>query len=205
VKPNSPSEVVREASERLGLVLSPGQIESLRRFAELLRDRAVPLGVVSAADSDRLLSRHVIDSLRAAAAVRPPDRLAYDLGSGAGLPGLAVAVACPGLAVRLVESRRRRAAFLELAVHHLAVGNVAVVWDRVEDQLDPADLCFARAFAPLARAWAVARPLLVPGGRLVHFAGAAETPVTTLPGASSVEIWPSPLLDSPGGLAIITR
>jgi 16S rRNA (guanine527-N7)-methyltransferase len=184
--------------------LSPAQIASLLSYAELLRTRAVPLGLVGERDEGRILSRHVLDSLRAAVVVAPDDGLAYDLGSGAGLPGIPVAIACPGLTVELVESRRRRAAFLELAVQDLELKNARVRLGRVEDLSVPADLCFARAFAPLITAWEAAAPMLVPGGRLVHFVGSA-TELPVLPGASSAQLRSLPLLDSAGAVAIITR
>src|SRR2546423_12839086 len=60
----------------------------LRRYEALLRERAVPFGLIGAADRDRLWERHILDSLRGAVAVRANDVDAYDLGSGAGLPGI---------------------------------------------------------------------------------------------------------------------
>ncbi|MDP9340969.1 MAG: class I SAM-dependent methyltransferase [Actinomycetota bacterium] len=203
VKPNQQSELVA-ASRRLGLHLTHDQVEALLTYAALLRTKAVPLGLIGEKDEGGILSRHVIDSLRAATAVRPSDRLAYDLGSGAGLPGIPVGLACPDLSVQLVESRLRRAGFMELAVDELGLPNAKVRLGRVEDLTDPADLCFARAFAPLPRAWEAAARLLAPGGRLVHFLG-AKAALPALPGASAVELLSVPLLDSGGALAIITR
>jgi 16S rRNA (guanine527-N7)-methyltransferase len=97
--------------------------------------------------------------------------VAYDLGSGAGLPGIVLACALPDRRFRLVEPRRRAAAFLELAVERLALANVEILLARAEDLEDPADVVSARAFAPLDRAWAAAWRLLGSGGRLVYFAG----------------------------------
>jgi 16S rRNA (guanine527-N7)-methyltransferase len=136
-----------------------------------LQDRAIPLGLVAASDADRLYERHLLDCLRAAWAFRPEDGVAFDVGSGAGLPGIVLACVFPQRRFRLVEPRRRAAAFLELAVDRLGLDNVDVAIRRAEDVDDHADVVTARAFAPLHRTWATAVPLLRPGGRLVHFAG----------------------------------
>ena len=71
----------------------------------------------------------------------------------------------------LVESRRPRAAFLQLVVDRLGLANTSVATVRVETLTEPVDLCFSRAFARVGVAWAAADRLLNPGGRLVYFAG----------------------------------
>jgi 16S rRNA (guanine527-N7)-methyltransferase len=160
-----------EVTDDLGLRLSPGQLEQLESFESLVRAHAIPLGMVATADEGRLRERHVQDCLRAAAVVEQGDDTSYDLGSGAGLPGVVVAIACPSLRVTLVESRLPRAAFLRLVVERLALANVNVAGARVETLTEPVDLCFARAFTRVAKAWKAAEPLLSPRGRLVYFAG----------------------------------
>jgi 16S rRNA (guanine527-N7)-methyltransferase len=158
-------------AESLALNLGSQQVSQLGSFEELIRERAIPLGMVATADEGRIRERHVQDSLRAATVVTAADHTAYDLGSGAGLPGVVVAIACPGLQMTLVESRRPRAAFLQLVVDRLGLANTSVATVRAETLTAPVDLCFSRAFARVAVAWAVADPLLRPGGRLVYFAG----------------------------------
>jgi 16S rRNA (guanine527-N7)-methyltransferase len=196
---------LRGAAARLGVDVSTSALEKLARFEALLVERAIPLGLVAEADAGRIRERHVLDSMRALAAVSRADRAALDLGSGAGLPGIVVAAASPDLAVRLVEPRRARVAFLELAVERLGLTNASVLPVRIEDVLEEADLCFARAFAPLPRAWAAARLHLRPGGRLVYFAGSGATTPAPLDGASAVDVRNSPLLESSGPLIIMTR
>jgi 16S rRNA (guanine527-N7)-methyltransferase len=185
--------------------MDPQTQGQLRRYEALLRDRAVPLGLIGAVDRDRLWDRHILDSLRAAAVVEPGDADAYDLGSGAGLPGIPVAISCPNLGMRLVESRRSRAAFLELAVEELGLENVRVVAGRVEDLIEQVDLCFARAFADVHAAWEAASPRLRPGGRLVYFAGETFDDDADLP-AGAVRSNPlSTALARGGTLVIMTR
>ena len=196
-------EDLRSAADLLGISLSDGASAQLLAYEALLLEKAIPLGFVARSDEGRIRDRHVLDSLRAAAEVRPADRRALDLGSGAGLPGVVLAIAVPELRVGLVESQRRRVAFLELAVERLEIHNADVLPRRAE-QLEPgsADLCTARAFAPRERAWQVAEPLLAPGGRLIYFSGggALQAPsdaviVSTRPAA----------LESAGPLVIMGR
>src|SRR6184192_1526855 len=115
-----------------GLFLQLDQIEKLLAFADLLSGRGVRLGLIARSDAERVLERHVVDSLRAVPALQPGDRSAYDLGSGAGLPGIPVAIATPALEMTLVESRRRRAGWLEAVLDQLRVDNASIVNDRIE-------------------------------------------------------------------------
>jgi 16S rRNA (guanine527-N7)-methyltransferase len=156
--------------------LDQGQRERLRAYAELLADRGAPLGLIGESDRGRVWERHVEDSLRAVPCLnRAPPGPVVDLGSGAGLPGIPVAVAAPHRQVVLVEPRARAVGFLELAVERLGLGNVRVFRGRAEDAQRAglrAVAVLARALAPVGRAWEMAAPLLVAGGCLVYFAGA---------------------------------
>jgi 16S rRNA (guanine527-N7)-methyltransferase len=193
-----------EASSRLiGISLEPRQRDLLDTYSGLLRERAVPLGFISGSDERRLEVRHVEDSLRAATAVDPADRSAADLGSGAGLPGIPVAIACPWLVVHLFEARRARAAFLELAVEQLGLSNARVVDRRVEAASERVDVCFARAFGSPRVSWVAAERLLLPAGRLVYFAGDGFLE-SQLPTGISSDVALSALARS-GPLVIMTR
>lgn len=163
-------QLVGEASD-MGIELSKRSAEVLLHFERLLQRRAVPLGLVSRSDGPRVHQRHVVDSLRAAALFTPADAVAFDLGPGAGLPGLVLAVAVPWCRFVLVEPRRIRIGFLELALESLGLPNVEIIPVRAEQLDERGDLVTARAFAPLGRTWKVASRLLRPGGRLVYFAG----------------------------------
>jgi 16S rRNA (guanine527-N7)-methyltransferase len=151
--------------------LSEDQIARLRALEDLLRRRAIPLGMISRADGSTLFDRHVLDSLRARRCLRADDRLLADIGSGAGLPGLPLAIARPDVHVALIEQRRKRAAFLELAVEELGLSSVSVFAGPVEQYRREADVAFARALAPAQTAWKLAARILRPSGRLVYFAG----------------------------------
>ncbi len=185
--------------------LTASQARLLLDFEDLLLERAVGLGLVARGDAGRIRDRHLLDCLRAASTVRPSDEIAYDLGSGAGLPGIVVSIARPHLTVRLVEVQRRRVAFLELAIERLRLPNAEVVASRIEELSDQVDLCLARALAPLEEAWRLASPLLQQGGRLVYFAGERAADVPIPPDAKLVEVRRSPVLESAGPLVIMAR
>ena len=157
----------------MGIRLDPAQEERIIRFERLLRERAIPAGLVAASDADRLFERHLLDSLRPALLFSETDHLAYDLGSGAGLPGVPLAIALPRCRFTLAESKSKRSAFLELAVERLSLENVVVHAEGAESLSGRADVITARAFAPLARTWPLAARLLRVGGRLIYFAGEA--------------------------------
>ena len=196
--------------------LSRGQMKALDRFEALLRSRGVELGLLAAGDRERIRERHIEDSLRALACIGAGDDRVVDLGSGAGLPGIPLAIALPSVGFVLVEARRRRGAFLEMVVADLQLENVTVEVARVEDLDLQVDLCVARAFAPLETSWRAAERLLRPGGRLVYFAGATWAGVGHLPGelreagvaveicAPKQFIWQGPLVIM-GGFSSIER
>ena len=145
--------------------------ERLEAFHGLLADRAVPLGMISAADGPRLWERHILDSLRGLPCVPEGPATVVDIGSGAGLPGIPVAISRPDLSLYLVEPNGRRAAFLELAVDNLKLSNVRILLSRAEGLDLAADFALARAVASPPDTWRLAHFLLVPGGRLLLWAG----------------------------------
>lgn len=161
-----------EDAGRLGIELSDPQWEALDRYRDLLVAGAIPRGMIAAADADRLWARHIRDGLRGNPWIAPATQVA-DLGSGAGIPGLPLAIARPQASFVLMETRRARAAFLEAAVDDLGLRNVEVFLGRIESWASRRfDVAVARALAPPRGSWASASTILAPQGRLVYWAGA---------------------------------
>lgn len=195
----------QEFLESIGLAATPAQIAQIQAYEQILISRGPEVGVVARSDIPRLRERHILDCARAAAVV-PESGLSYDLGSGGGLPGILVAILRPGLSVRLVERRGRRVGFLEWVVQELRLANASVEASMIESLPHAtADACLARALAPLEGSWAMALPLLKPGGTLVYFAGQSAQIPAEVEGASSIVTQAGEMLETAGPLVIITR
>ena len=183
--------------------LSPAQAVTFGHYEALLLSHAVPRGIVSASDSAHLRTRHILDSLRAVPHIPPAARI-VDLGSGAGFPGLPVAVARPELDVTLSEPRQARAAFLELAAEKLHLMNVQVFAGPAEELTGGFEVCLARGFGDVARTWGVARVLLGPGGTLIYWAGRSFKD-DDVPADAQVTATGEAALESGGPIVIMTR
>jgi 16S rRNA (guanine527-N7)-methyltransferase len=156
--------------------MTPGTRVALEAYARLVRSWAPRLDLVSPADLDRFEDRHIADSLRALPLLDevPPGPI-VDVGSGAGLPGIPLAVAS-GRFVRLLEPRARRAAFLEECVRVLDLDGEVVV-RTAQQAADDRRLAgthaaaFARALAPPQAAAEMIVPLVATDGLAVVFLG----------------------------------
>lgn len=166
------------------------------QYAALLAGPGVERGLVGPRETGRLWTRHLLNCAGIAALLEPGDTVA-DIGSGAGLPGLVVALLRDDVEVVLVEPLLRRATFLTEAVAALGLEHVSVRRARAEElagQLE-VDVVTARAVAPLDRLAGWALPLLRPGGRLLALKGeqaaaelAAARPALHRSGAASAEV-----------------
>ena len=136
-------------------------------------------------DPVEMVSRHLFDSLAALPFVRGKNLA--DLGSGAGLPGIPLAIARPGLAVTLIESNGKKARFLREAVRSLPLANVRIEQARVQDATGTFDTIVARAFASLADMLAWGGHLLAPEGRWLALKGHADpAEIAAVPGTFRV-------------------
>ncbi len=151
------------ASERLPLA---------ERYTELLATEGVVRGLIGPRESPRLWDRHVLNSA-VLQEVLPEGARVCDIGTGAGLPGLVLAIARPDLTVTLVEPLLRRTTFLEEVVSELGLDHVRVVRGRAEalHGTDTFDVVTSRAVAPLERLLQWSMPLVAPHGALVAMKG----------------------------------
>jgi 16S rRNA (guanine527-N7)-methyltransferase len=150
------------------------QLNSARRYAELLAEIGVERGLLGPREIDRVWDRHILNCAAVAELLEPGERVA-DIGSGAGLPGIPLAIAKPGLHVVLVESLLRRAEFLNMVVAELGL-DVEVLRARAEDAtareaVGGCDVVTSRAVASLDKLARWSLPLLRPGGRMLAIKG----------------------------------
>ena len=149
--------------------------------------------------------RHIQDSLQLAPLIQDATERGVDLGSGAGFPGLILAKAT-GIFFDLIESDKRKAAFLREAVRVLgAPARVHAV--RIEEAcVEPAPLVVARALAPLRRLLPLAAPLLAPGGTCLFLKGAqVEAELTEVAGQWQMKVERIPSRTPPGMVLRITE
>jgi 16S rRNA (guanine527-N7)-methyltransferase len=146
------------------------------RYAEMLAGPGIDRGVIGPHEADRLWDRHLLNSAVIGELV-PAGCRVLDIGSGAGLPGIPLAIARPDLTIVLLEAMVRRAAWLQEVIAELGLA-VSVHRGRAEDptvrhQLGDYDVVTARAVAPLGRLAGWALPLVAPSGRLLAVKGAS--------------------------------
>ena len=142
------------------------------RFADLLATDGVVRGLIGPREVPRLWDRHLLNCALLGLG-DPRGRHRGDVGSGAGLPGLVLAIRRPDLRVTLVEPLLRRTTFLTEVVEQLALANVEVVRDRAEELHGHRsfDVVTSRAVAPLDRLARWSLPLVAPGGRMLAMKG----------------------------------
>jgi len=148
----------------LGLALGGAQRARLDQYLLLLEKWNRVYNLTAIRDRDRMITHHLLDSLAVVPHVRGLRVL--DVGSGAGLPGIPLAIANPALRVTLLDSNHKKVAFMRQAIGELGLANAAVVAERVESWPTEArfDTIVSRAFAELGEFVASCARLLAPGG-----------------------------------------
>lgn len=146
-----------------------------RRYAELLAGPGVERGLIGPREVERIWDRHLLNCAAVGELLDPSERVA-DIGSGAGLPGIPLAIARPDLRMTLVEPLLRRSDFLREAVDELGLDGVDVVRGRAEDpavrdEVGGQDAVVSRAVAGLDKISRWSLPLLRINGRIVALKG----------------------------------
>jgi 16S rRNA (guanine527-N7)-methyltransferase len=163
---------IERGVQAMGLELSHVQGEVLASHLRLVEKWNRIHNLTAVRETEQMVVLHVLDSLSLLPHLREA-RTVLDVGTGPGFPGLPIAVARPELRITLLDSSRKKCAFLEQAKAELHLSNVDVVCERVE-QWKPAaqfDAVVSRAFAELSDFVLQARHLVAPGGRLLAMKG----------------------------------
>jgi 16S rRNA G527 N7-methylase RsmG len=200
VKPEEQA-VVERATGWAGLAVTDHQMSLLERYRRWLQTEAVPAGALGPNELSRLVSRHVADSLCFGVALPADSAEVVDIGSGAGLPGVPLAIVMPGTRFRLVERSGRRVDLLRRVVRILGVENVVV------EQADYTDyrelrVVVTRATVSTDQVVDEIRPLLGLAGVAVIGGSWRERPV--VPDLECLEI-PPEILDQPVWILIMRQ
>ncbi len=156
----------------LGLDLDPRQEQQLLAYVALLDKWNKVYNLTAVREPEAMVTQHLLDSL----AVLPhlaAARTLVDVGAGAGLPGIPLAIARPDLRVILTDSNHKKTTFMQQACVELGLANASVVCERVERVELPtkAEAVISRAFSDLKEFARLAGHLLAPGGRLLAMKG----------------------------------
>lgn len=166
----------------------PERSAEARRYAEFLRGPGIERGLIGPREADRIWERHILNCIPVSTLMKQRASL-LDIGSGAGLPGVVIALARPDLQITLLEPLQRRTTFLEEAVAELGIAGILVHRGKAESEKGQYDYVTARAVAPLSKLWSISRHLLKPGGSLLAMKGeAASAEAAEVPGAIVHEI-----------------
>lgn len=159
---------LRAGTDELGLTLQQTQHDQLIEYLYLLEKWSQVYNLTAIRDLRKMLSYHLLDSLSILPGLENC-RKALDVGSGAGLPGIPLAIAMPEAIWVMLDSNARKTRFIRQAIAHCGLKNAQVVQSRVEDYHSPDSLDFivSRAYAPLAEFCDSVTHLLTPETRLL--------------------------------------
>lgn len=186
-------EVLRSGLAALGIALSEAAIDKLLAYVELLVKWNQTYNLTAIRDGDEMVTQHLLDSLSILPYLAEVNRLA-DIGSGAGLPGIPLAIARPDLHVTLIDSVQKKSAFQQQAKIALGLSNVGIYSGRIEDfnKHGEFDAVTARAFSELALLVRGGAPLLRAGGCILAMKGVLpQAEVAALPADWQVRAAPS--------------
>ncbi len=161
-----------ESEPEVAASLFGDRIEVAREFTRELGERGEELGLIGPLEAQRLWSRHILNCVLLAPLLRPGT--VGDIGSGAGLPGLVLAIARPDVELVLVEPMERRVDWLRAESERLGLDNVRVERARAEDAplVEQLDQVTARAVSSLVKLIPITAPLARRGGELLFMKGA---------------------------------
>jgi 16S rRNA (guanine527-N7)-methyltransferase len=163
----------------------PSSKEAILAYAELLTTAGIERGLIGPREGERIWERHIFNCLPVTQLL-PQGASLFDIGSGAGLPGIVIALARPDLKVTLIEPLERRVEFLKEAT---AGSSIEVIRGRAQDIKKSADFVTARAVAPLEKLKKMSWHMVKTGGSLLAMKGeSASAEMEGVKGATLHEI-----------------
>jgi len=184
--PPPTDEQIATALSLFQVRLSDVQTAQVREYVRLLLKWNQSVSLTSVLDPMEIVARHFGESMFVSCLIPVENCRLADLGSGAGFPGLALKIASPTLQVKLIESNKKKCAFLSEVVRSLALTHVEILSDRFEDirtSNDFAELITARALGGFTRILTWSKRALSPRGHLILWLGGEDSSqVSSAPG-----------------------
>ena len=168
----------------------PERLDEIAAYADFLITAGIERGLIGPREGERIWERHIFNCLPVTQLL-PQGASLFDIGSGAGLPGIVIALARPDLSVTLIEPLERRVSFLTEAVEglNLQINNIEVIRGRAQDVKKSADFVTARAVAPLEKLKKMSWHMVKTGGSLLAMKGeSASAEMEGVKGATLHEI-----------------
>lgn len=165
---------LQSACAAFGLTLDETMIDGLKRYCALLQEWNEKINLTSIVDEEKVIEKHFYDSLLVARTFRLENRKIADIGSGAGFPGMVLALAFPNAKVTLIDATKKKFAFLQAVKEELGLANVEFLCGRAEDlkaQRESFDVVISRGFAALRVFLEVGAPLCYVSGTLIAMKG----------------------------------
>lgn len=168
----------------------PERLDEIAAYAHFLTTAGIERGLIGPREGERIWERHIFNCLPVTELL-PQGASLFDIGSGAGLPGIVIALARPDLTVTLIEPLERRVSFLNEAVAelNLETNKIEVIRGRAQDVKKAADFVTARAVAPLEKLKKMSWHMVKTGGSLLAMKGeSASSEMEGVKGATLHEI-----------------
>lgn len=170
-------DCLEAGSREMGIRLDQKKLTEFRTYYEILSQENEKYNLTSIEGEREVAVKHFLDSLACVSVLDFKNSYVLDVGTGAGFPGIPLKIYCPEMEVLLVDSVKKKVAFLEELVERLGIKGVAVRWDRAETMgvsgefREKADIVVSRAVAPLNVLAELCLPLVRPGGFFLSMKG----------------------------------
>lgn len=176
--------------EQLNLKLPDNQLDNILAYIELIQTWNKAYNLVGTSDTKELVQKHILDSLAIIPYVTKTTVL--DVGSGAGLPGIPLAIVLPDISFTLLDSNGKKARFMRQVVMQLKLTNVNIEQNRIEQYSAEAlpYMVLSRAFAPLDKALELLKEACSPQGLVLIMLGVYPEAMPKVDGLSNIEFKP---------------
>lgn len=183
-----PENRLRQGLAQMKLALPDEGVRSALQYLKLLERWNRVYNLTAVRELDEMVGRHLLDSLSVLPGIPEAASTLLDVGSGAGLPGIPIALARPALSCVLLDSNAKKTRFIQQACAELRLSNVRPLHQRIETLTDQRfDVVISRAFSEPVKVLALAGPLCQPGGRVILMLGHLQDRLGNLPVSFELE------------------